>query len=301
MSKIEYSGNMRSVYIEYLSKNGIRFHHSISQYTDIENDFQRAESHYMFELLLLLSGSITYNIEGKSYKIKPMEMIIIPPNELHSIDIDVSVPYERMVLHFSPDLLPSFNDLDILAPFNTTKNFAHIIPRSFLEHSNLLNLMYKCKEHCKEKNKYIDLRLARTILQIMEALNEIVGQLNSSNQYAEPANVKTLSAACIQYVNANLTGETDLHTIADALNVSASHLQFSFKKEIGITLHKYIANQKMQLARKLLMSGQPAQSVARELGYEYYSTFYNNYKKQFGVLPTALTEIQRMHWENVDV
>ena len=293
---------MRSVYIEYLSKNGIRFHHSISQYHGDDIDFQRAESHYMFELFLLLSGSVTYNIEGKLYKVHPMEMIIISPNELHSIEIDASKPYERMVLHFSPDLMPSFNDLDILAPFNTAKNFAHIIPRDFLERSNLLNLMYKCKEHCKEKNKYIDLRLARTILQIMEALNEIISQLTSlDNQSAEPANIKTLSAACIQYVNANLTGDTDLHTIANALNVSTSHLQFAFKKEIGITLHKYIANQKMQLARKLLMRGQSAQSVSRELGYEYYSTFYNNYKKRFGVLPTSLTEIQRIHWENIDV
>lgn len=294
---------MRSIQVEYLSKNGIRFHHSISQYPNDTVDFQCAESHYMFELFLLLSGSVTYNIEGKFYEVHPMEMIIIPPNELHSIKIDASKPYERMVLHFAPDLLPSFNDLDILAPFNTAKNtFAHIIPRNFLEHSNLLNLMYKCKEHCKEKSKYIDLRLARTILQIVESLNEIISQLLSSdNQPVEPINLKTISASCIQYVNANLTGDTDLYTIANALNVSASHLQFAFKKEIGITLHKYITNQKMQLARNLLMRGQSAQSVARELGYEYYSTFYNNYKKLFGIIPTSLTEIQRKYWENIDV
>ena len=269
---------MRSIQVEYLSKNGIRFHHSISQYPNDTVDFQCAESHYMFELFLVLSGSVTYNIEGKFYEVHPMEMIIIPQNELHSIKIHASKQYERMGLHFAPDLLPSFNDLDILAPFNTAKNtFAHIIPRNFLEHSKLLNLMYKCKEHSKEKSKYIDLRLARTILQIVESLNEIISQLLSSdNQPVEPINLKTISASCIQYVNANLTGDTDLYTIANALNVSASHLQFAFKKEIGITLHKYITNQKMQLARNLMMRGQSAQSVARELGYEYYSTFYNN-------------------------
>ena len=141
----------------------------------------------------------------------------------------------------------------------------------------------------------------RTILSIVELLNEIVNEINSLDDTRPPAQLNSIPSLCIDFVNKNITNDTSIQTIANTLNVSASHLQFIFKKEIGITLHKYITNQKMQLARKLLMQGEPAQSVAKTLGYEYYSTFFNNYLKRFGIAPTALAEIQRMHWENIDV
>ena len=117
---------MRKTFIEYKSKNGIRFHHSVTTFDDDYKSDQKAETHYMFEVLLLFSGSIEYSIEGQHFKISPMDIIVVPPNKLHTVKVDPSIPYERMVLHFAPELLPSFSDIDILAPL--TDNITYIIP-----------------------------------------------------------------------------------------------------------------------------------------------------------------------------
>ncbi len=278
---------------EYLSKNGIRFHHSISTQDNAELDTLIPETHHMCEIILLLSGSVKYKIEGQYYDLSPLDAIIIHPNKLHSREIDSSAPYERMVLHFAPDLLPSFADLNLLSNYNDSI-LPSVLPKAIIEQSNFYGLMQQCEMLCKDKNRYTDLRFVSLILQIVETLNEIMLKLDESNILL-PIKVDKISHACIQYVNRHLTDKDKLlpQNLANELHISVSHLQHTFKKELGISLHAYISNQRMQLARKLLLQGQSPQSVANLLNYEYYSTFYHSFVKRFGAPPHSFNELQK--------
>ncbi len=281
---------MRHIISEYFSKNGIRFHHSISTLENGSQETLIPESHHMCEIILLLSGSVTYKIEGQSYHLSPYDAIIIHPNKLHTREIDPSLPYERMVLHFSTDLLPSFADLNLLSNYN---NFLPtVLPKKIIEQSNFIHLMQACEKLCENQNQYTDLRFVSLILQIIETLNEIIIQLDEAN-ILSPIKVDKISYNCIQYINENLTNKDKLtpQNLANELHISTSHLQHTFKKEMGLGLHAYIYNQKMQLARKLLLQGETPQTVANLLNYEYYSTFYHNFVKRFGAPPHSFNNI----------
>lgn len=292
---------MRHIITEYLSKNGIRFHHSISTQENSQQDILRPESHHMCEIILLLSGSVKYKIEGQSYDLSPLDAIIIHPNKFHSREIAPNTPYERMVLHFAPDLLPSFADLNLLSSYNDSF-LPSVLPKAIIEKSNFIDLMQQCKDLCLHPNKYTDLRFIGIILQIVETLNEIILSLDSANR-SIPIKVDKISHACIQYINQNLTDKEKIspQNIAKALHISTSHLQHAFKKELGISLHSYIFNQRMQLARKLLLQGQSPQAVSNLLNYEYYSTFYHNFVKRFDATPHSFTVIQQKSRNNIDV
>lgn len=292
---------MRHIITEYLSKNGIRFHHSISTQENSKKDTLRPESHHMCEIILLLSGSVQYKIEGQSYDLSALDAIIIHPNKLHSREISPDAPYERMVLHFAPDLLPSFADLNLLSNYNESF-FTSVLPKAIIEKSNFIDLMYQCKNLCLNPNKYTDLRFIGIILQIVETLNEIILKLDESNR-SVPIKVDKISHTCIQYINQNLTDKEKLspQNIAKNLHISVSHLQHAFKKEIGVPLNSYICNQRMQLARKLLLSGHSPQAVSNILNYEYYSTFYHNFVKRFDATPHSFTIIQQKSRNNIDV
>jgi len=283
---------MRKIITEYISKNGIRFHHSVSTYDNEQQDVLVPESHYMCEIILMLSGSVKYKIEGQYYSLSPLDAIIIHPNKIHSREIDVSAPYERMVLHFSPDLLPSFADLNLLSNYNSAF-LPSILPKKIIESSNFIELMQQCERLCEEENKYTDLRFVSLILQIIETLNELILKFDETN-ILSPIKVDKISHTCIQYINQNLTNKEKLtpQNLAKELHISASHLQHTFKKELGISLHSYIFNQRMQLARKLLLQGQSPQIVANLLNYEYYSTFYHNFVKRFGAPPHSFNELE---------
>lgn len=280
---------MKTVFTEYLSKNGIRYHHSLSTYQEGESDCVPTESHFMCEIFLLLSGSVEYLIEGKVYTPKPMEIVILAPNELHSLQIDTSLPYERMVVHFSPDLLPSLKELDLLTPLNYAKHSARIIPKEIVKKFNLYENINTFKQLCLQKGKYLDLRLVGAIIKLIESLNESIEAILASDSFSLPTTkkVNAISSACIQYINSHLTQQLSAEDVSKHLNLSVSHIRNSFKKEIGIPLQHYILHQKMQLARTLLTQGQSPQQVANSLGYEYYSTFYQSYMKFFNIKPKS--------------
>lgn len=291
---------MRHTIIEHISKNGIRFHHSISIYKNNRIDGLAPETHDMFEIFLLLNGEIDYKIEGEYYHLTSMNAIIIPPNKLHSIEINTSKDYERMVLSFSPDLLPSFADLPLLTHYQNSPFSSFVISKQLIENFNLYTLMKQCKQLCHQQSKYIDLRFVSLILQIVENLNEMVLSLDETS-ITSPVKVHKISHDCTRYINQNLIKSASLspQSIAKKLHISPSHLQHTFKKEMGITLHDYIFNQRMQLAYKLLLQGHTPQYVANILNYEYYSTFYHNFVKRFHVSPNFYRDKSQINKNNL--
>lgn len=282
---------MRKIITEYISKNNLRFHHSISTKSQNDQDKLTPESHQMFEIILLISGQVKYNIEGQSYELSPLDAIIIHPNKLHSREIDQNLPYERMVLHFSPDLLPVFTHLNVLSNYYNNALLPSVLPKKIVEQSNFISLMQECENLCKNKNKYTDLHFVGLILKIIEALNEIILKLDNENALI-PVKVDKISHECIQFIYKNLTSKNSLsvNNIARELNVSLSHLQHTFKKQTGVNLHAYIFEQRMLLAKKLLLQGQSPQTVANMLNYEYYSTFYHGFIKYFGIQPHCFVQ-----------
>ena len=88
-----------------------------------------------------------------------------------------------------------------------------------------------------------------------------------------------------------------VHEIAEALNISVSHIRNTFKKQTHITVQNYIFNQKMQLAQKLLTQGMSPQAVAKALGYEYYSTFYHHYQKRYKMRPKTFANFNKQIYD----
>lgn len=59
--------------------------------------------HNYYEFYFLISGNVTYYIEGRKYTLESGDILLISPNQKHwaFIDDSASVPYERYVLWLS--------------------------------------------------------------------------------------------------------------------------------------------------------------------------------------------------------
>lgn len=80
--------------------------------------------HDFYEIYLFISGDITYLIEGKSYDIKPGDIILINTKELHQAVINsMKVPYERIVLWINKSFLQelSSQETDLTLCFESVK------------------------------------------------------------------------------------------------------------------------------------------------------------------------------------
>jgi AraC-like DNA-binding protein len=61
-----------------------------------------------------------------------------------------------------------------------------------------------------------------------------------------------------------------------------------FKSETGYSVHRYISEKRILLARNLIMSGTPSTAACLECGFKDYSSFSRAFKNQLGILPSEV-------------
>ncbi len=108
---------------------------------------------------------------------------------------------------------------------------------------------------------------------------------HASNNYS-PFIQKTVT-----YIDANLSGDLSLRTLASLQNLNASYLSSLFHKETGKTVTDYVNARRMDSAAKLLRTTQlQIQTIASHCGINDSNYFSKTFKKYYGVSPLQFRE-----------
>lgn len=96
------------------------------------------------------------------------------------------------------------------------------------------------------------------------------------------------------YIIENLKEEIRVETIAKKFYLSADYLAKIFKKETGVSVSDFILEERMFLAKELIMAGKMSISrVSYECGYDNYSYFTKVFKKKYGMTPREYSQLYR--------
>jgi AraC-like DNA-binding protein len=79
-----------------------------------------------------------------------------------------------------------------------------------------------------------------------------------------------------------------LTEIAKVTNLSESYISHLFRKEMGITPHRYLQKQKIKAARVLLNGPLPIKTIAERCGFSRLRSFYAAFKRETGMSPGEL-------------
>jgi two-component system, response regulator YesN len=90
----------------------------------------------------------------------------------------------------------------------------------------------------------------------------------------------------IDYMKQHLNREITVGECAAYVHLSASYYSSLFKKVTGMTVTQFVAAERIQKAKSLLIAGMPVQEVAAELGYEERRYFSEVFKKITGMTPS---------------
>lgn len=268
---------------QYMETNDFELFH----YRDcvpVEVDFH---NHDFYEIYLFLSGNVTYVIEGKSYKLSPGDILIINNKELHKAFIEEGVPYERIVIWINPDYiraLGSDNTNLLLAFDSSSNNKLNLLRPNGDVTDNIYNIVEKLGTACNGHDFGSDLLKRAYILELLVYLNRA---------YRIPARKETeLSVTyndkitkIIHYINQNLNGDVSLQTLASKFYLSKYHLLREFKKNTGYTVHRYIQQKRLIMARELLKDNKQITEVCSQCGFGDYSNFIRSFRKEFGTSP----------------
>ena len=119
----------------------------------------------------------------------------------------------------------------------------------------------------------------------------LLAELNMENEKITSPRLREgdpLITECIRYIDSNFTKNISVAGISRELRVSESALAHSFKKELGISLYKYIVEKRLIYAHKLISENKKPTKIYLDCGYNDYPTFYKAYLKMFGYPPSGM-------------
>lgn len=102
-----------------------------------------------------------------------------------------------------------------------------------------------------------------------------------------PQHYSRLINNCIHLIHVTLHDRLKIENIAQTLHVSRDYLSQAFKKETGISIHKYILRQKLEESKKMLSVGMSINEVSYTLCFSNESHFIQAFKKCYDITPSA--------------
>ena len=238
--------------------------------------------HDFHKVVIFISGKAAYHIEGKAYQLKPWDILLVNRHAIHRPEIDSSVPYERFILWIQNDIPWQ----ELLKCFQKANDRSYNLVRlnSALQ-EKMKDILFELENSAKSDEYGREILTQSLFLQFMVYLNRIFLE----KQYIFDKKSYTFDsqiANILQYINHNLKADLSVEALAAKYYVSKYHLMRKFKEETGYTLHNYIVNKRLLMARTLISEGMPVLKAAQESGFAEYSTFSRAYRRQFKTSPS---------------
>lgn len=247
--------------------------------------------HDFNKILILLNGDVTYTIEGRSYQLLPNDIVFVGAGEVHKPTIESDEPYERIVIYVSQDYLDSYRKEN--ADLNTCfyqahKEQSHVLRIKSFASSRLNSAILKLEASLSDKDFANELYHEILFLEFMIELNR-ASLCDAISYIRNTASNKTI-LAIIEYLNAHLTDDINIDSLAEQFFLSRYYLMHVFKEETGYTIGNYLATKRLLLAKEMIATGRSITEVCYACGYKNYSTFSRAYKKTFGKSPREMNE-----------
>lgn len=95
----------------------------------------------------------------------------------------------------------------------------------------------------------------------------------------------------VVYIRSHLSDKLSLTELAYQAGLTPNYLNKVFKGKTGDTVNKFIINERMKLAARMLEEGSvKSYAIAESVGYDNYANFVNMFKKTYGMPPNEYRE-----------
>ena len=252
--------------------------------------------HDFYEIYFFLSGSVSYNIESRSYRLSPGDVLLISPQELHQpIFSPEKQNYERIVLWLNTSFMQQMGvpGQDLTQCFDTSKP----------EHANLIRpdgvtrelMNYLVQQLLREQDSddfAAEIYCLSLLAQLMVLVNRAALRAGQGPENRD--NADSTVYRILTYINDHYNEELNLDFLANKFFISKYHLSREFGRVVGTSVHRYILQKRLIMARQMMASGRPTSEVYQHCGFGDYSNFYRAFKKEYQISPREyLEELKR--------
>lgn len=244
----------------------------ISKITSCDKKHQHKE----LTLTAIKSGNINIIFNNKNDSLRPDEISIVNPREVHCATLSNIQSLGCYVLYLSNDWCQSIQQ----SLFNNT-DFLYI-NNSLIRNKEFYNsFITLCDELLKDEIPFIE-KEENLINFISKLFLQFCNFDEVNSKYTKNSD---LAFQIKNYLKNNIEEQILLEDISKHMNLSEVHILRIFKKEFGLPIHSYLLNKKVHLAKELLTKNMPISEVAQMSGFFDQSHLNRSFKRVFQLTP----------------
>lgn len=271
---------------EYTKKGYLNSEFRLFHLTDKETREVEYHYHDFDKITIFIKGQVNYMIEGKSYELKPYDIVLVKHNDIHRLTVDNSQIYERIIVYISPNFMNAYksDDYDLSFCFQKAEEEnSNVLRIPSLEKSSLFRSITRLEHSFSDNGYAAGLYRQVLFLEFMIHLNRAARKNRLEFIDTDNCNAKIIDI--LHYINENLSSELNIDFIAEHFYISKYYMMRLFKQETGYTIGNYISSKRLLFAKELILSGIPVTQACFDCGYKDYSTFSRAYKGLFKESP----------------
>lgn len=234
-----------------------------------------AHYHEFYEIHMVLSGEVSYWVDGKIYPLNAGSLMLLCPMQLHKPALTELASCQRIVLWINKQYLEQ--ELHRGSLIRCFANGQHLYHAPYLT-----EIFKKLYQESQSAQFGADIYAQSLIRQILIELSRID---DGASHTEKPS---PLIAEIISYVCDHFTEDLCLDDIARHFHISKYYLSHLFKTQTGSSLYHYIVLKRLSMAKQLLISDQPASEVYSVCGFRDYSVFYKAFKAEYNQSPSDI-------------
>lgn len=243
--------------------------------------------HPFYEVFFFISGDVDYVIEGKTYHLRPGDILLTNNQDIHKPDIKAGKPYERYVLWLDYNFFnyTNMHDEDLSSCFEDAaqKDYRLIRP----DDNSIVTLKKLAELICQSKGSNLFGSYILTRAYVIEFLVTL-----SRCYFDTPDTIKKditendLINKTIEYINENITSDLTLDMISQEMFISKFYLSKQFKHFTGLSIYQYIIKKRLTISRNMIKNGIPVTTAYVNSGFNDYSNYLKAFKREFGKNPS---------------
>lgn len=248
----------------------------------------RTEYHYheFHKLLLLVSGTGGYIVDGKRYSLQSGDIVLVGSECIHQPEFDMGTPYERIIIYISPEFLhrESAAGCDLTECFSG--KWGHVLRAAQAQQKRLFSLAAALERELSEEEYGREILSNGLLLRLLVQIGRHLRRKDADRSaLLTPKDERILTV--IRHIDSHLAEDISIDILAERVYLSKYHMMRLFRQETGITIYTYLTQKRLLLARDRIRTGMSATEACYRCGWRSYSSFTRAYAKQFGTTPTG--------------
>ena len=247
------------------------------------------ESHYhdFNKIVIFISGTATYYVEGTAYKLKPWDILLINHDTIHKPIVNTTVPYKRMILWIRPSFLQNYNDTkdNLLTCFELADQHKCHLLRIPAEMLTIIQSIFSQMNATCQNCTFGDEVLQRSLfLQLIVYINRVSMDIKKDILLTDIECDETIDKV-LKYIDNNIADNLSIEKLASVFFLNKYYLMHKFKHHTGCSIHNYVLQKRLIAANQLLKAGQSVMTACMDSGFHDYSNFTRAFKKVYGMPP----------------